>query len=185
MEWSAGISIDPRETPIASLDYRRTPLAVLTGRAKTDWTPDEIAAVRKFIQSGGHLLIDSCGGSVAFNDSATVLLHTACPDAKLLRIPRTDALFTAENGREDLTVPRVRAFVSETMGSLAGGFYGLKLGHGSAIVTDLDITTGLLGTNTWGILGYRPEYATSLVKNWILYSSAQTIEEYAISRRGE
>jgi hypothetical protein len=185
MEWSAGISIDPRETPIASLDYRRTPLAVLTGRAKTDWTPDEIAAVRKFIQSGGHLLIDSCGGSVAFNDSATVLLHTACPDAKLLRIPRTDALFTAENGREDLTVPRVRAFVSETMGSLAGGFYGLKLGHGSAIITDLDITTGLLGTNTWGILGYRPEYATSLVKNWILYSSAQTIEEYAISRRGE
>jgi hypothetical protein len=71
------------------------------------------------------------------------------------------------------------------MGTLAGGFYGLKLGHGSAIVTDLDITTGLLGTNTWGILGYRPEYATSLVKNWILYSSAQTIEEYAISRRGE
>jgi len=37
----------------------------------------------------------------------------------------------------------------------------------------LDVTTGLLGTNSWGILGYTLLYAQSLVKNLLLvYQSA-------------
>jgi hypothetical protein len=182
MRLNTGIAIDARETPLASLDYRVTPLAVLTGRAANDFTEKEILALRNFIQSGGHLLIDSCGGSVAFNDSATTLLHAACPEAKLERVPRTDRMFTAGYGREDLTQQRVRGYVSEKMGTLAGGFYRMRSGHGSAIITDLDITTGLLGTNTWGILGYQPDYATSLVKNWIINSAAETVDEYGKSR---
>ena len=38
------------------------------------------------------------------------------------------------------------------------------------IVTDLDLTTGLLGAHTWGIVGYHPDYARSLVKNIILWT---------------
>ncbi len=182
MRNNSGIGIDARETPLDSLDYRQTPLAVLTGRAATTFTEKEIRALRNFIQAGGHMLIDSCGGSAAFNESATALLRAAFPEAKLERVPRDDPMFTRGYGREDLTQPRVRGFVSEKMGTLAGGFHRIRSGHGSAIITDLDITTGLLGTNTWGILGYQPDYAANLVRNWIIDSAAETVEEYGKSR---
>jgi len=74
----------------------------------------------------------------------------------------------------DVRARRIHEALDQGKVVLVAGFQGVS--------TDLDITTGLLGTNTWGILGYRPEYATSLVKNWILYSAARTIEAYAKSR---
>ncbi|HTL28759.1 MAG TPA: DUF4159 domain-containing protein, partial [Tepidisphaeraceae bacterium] len=179
------IAVEERETPIEQLDYRATPLAVMTGRAAIDFTPAQIAAVRKFIEAGGNLLIDTCGGSAAFNDSATALLHAAIPEGKVLRLPRNHPMFSAGYGRDDLTIPRLRPYVSEKMGSTAGGFYGLEFGHGSATITDLDLTTGLLGTNTWGVLGYRPDYAAAVVKNWILYCANRTVEEYGKARASE
>ena len=41
----------------------------------------------------------------------------------------------------------------------------MKLGKGRVIFTPLDVTSGLIGTNTWGILGYTPEYAEAMVTN--------------------
>ena len=47
----------------------------------------------------------------------------------------------------------------------------MTLGNGRVIFTPLDYTSGLLGTNTWGILGYLPEYSESLATNVILTTS--------------
>ncbi len=33
------------------------------------------------------------------------------------------------------------------------------------IYSPLDVTTGLLGTNSWGITGYTPAYSLLLAKN--------------------
>ena len=38
------------------------------------------------------------------------------------------------------------------------------------IFSRLDLTSGLLGTTTWGILGYDPTYAQSFMKNLILWT---------------
>ena len=38
------------------------------------------------------------------------------------------------------------------------------------IFSPLDLTSGLLGTNTWGIIGYAPDYAQSLLQNIILWT---------------
>ena len=38
------------------------------------------------------------------------------------------------------------------------------------IVSDLDLTSGLLGTGTWGIAGYQPQYAQDFVKNLVLWT---------------
>ena len=40
----------------------------------------------------------------------------------------------------------------------------------------LDVTTGLLGTESWGIVGYDPAYAQALVKNAILWADARARE---------
>ena len=174
-----GITIEERETPMEGIDYRETPMAALTGRAAIEFTSEQTAAVRRFVESGGYLMIDSCGAHAPFNDSATAMLRAAFPEAKLERMPRNHPLFSPGYGRDDLTTPRVRGYVSEKMGSLAGGFYLLQSGHGAVIIGELDLTTGLLGTNTWGILGYQPGYCLSLMKNWILWSANRTIEEAA------
>ena len=41
---------------------------------------------------------------------------------------------------------------------------------GAVIVSNVDVTSGLLGTQTWGIYGYEPEYAESLVENLIFWT---------------
>jgi hypothetical protein len=33
------------------------------------------------------------------------------------------------------------------------------------IYTPLDLSSGLLGTSTWGILGYAPDYSEALARN--------------------
>ena len=46
----------------------------------------------------------------------------------------------------------------------------IESGNGAVIVSDLDITSGLLGTSTYGIAGYEPKYASSFVTNLILWT---------------
>ena len=45
---------------------------------------------------------------------------------------------------------------------------------GRVIYSPLDMTTALLVTNSWGILGYSPSYAQSLVKNVVLREGVLT-----------
>jgi hypothetical protein len=72
----------------------------------------------------------------------------------------------------DLSKPVLRPYTVELLGRANG--LGLPeeitAGKGHVILTSFDITSGLLGTSTWGILGYDPNYAQSLVKNAILWT---------------
>ena len=42
------------------------------------------------------------------------------------------------------------------------------VGKGRVVFSAVDVCSGLLGTNTWGIVGYLPEYSEAVVKNLIL-----------------
>ena len=44
-------------------------------------------------------------------------------------------------------------------------------GSGHFVLTTGDAVSGLLGTNTWGILGYEPKYAQALMKNLIFWTA--------------
>jgi hypothetical protein len=48
-----------------------------------------------------------------------------------------------------------------------------KLGKGRVIFTSLDVTSGLLGTNSWGVTGYLPEYSEALMQNVVMVTSAR------------
>ena len=48
--------------------------------------------------------------------------------------------------------------------------------EGAVIISELDLTSGLLGTNAWSILGYKPAYAQSFVKNVLLWTSDGAVE---------
>jgi hypothetical protein len=77
----------------------------------------------------------------------------------------------------DVNRSRVRPYVVERMGSGIGTLQ--MLGNrpsntaprpGAVILSSLDLTSGLLGTNTWGVLGFEPAYAQALVKNVVFWS---------------
>jgi hypothetical protein len=72
---------------------------------------------------------------------------------------------------EDLRKPRVRPFVTERGGSANPTLQSLRFGDGVVILSDLDITSGLLGTETYGIYGYEPSYAQALLKNAIFWAA--------------
>ena len=50
----------------------------------------------------------------------------------------------------------------------------IACGKGWVIFSRLDLTTGLLGTQSWGILGFDPAYSQALVKNAVLWAEARS-----------
>jgi hypothetical protein len=46
----------------------------------------------------------------------------------------------------------------------------VKAGQGRIIILPLDLSSGLLGTDAWGIAGYQSDYALQLMKNIVLWA---------------
>ena len=138
---------------------RAAPLAVLTGTAKQAWTPDQAAALRgvrrgRWRGAGRH---DRRRGRAApFDASVADLLRAAFPSARLELGPAHPPHVTGGiPGTEDL------ASAAPPLGNPAPRPRGAPLqvltaGKGHVIVSPLDITSGLLGTDTGGIVGYEP-----------------------------
>ena len=154
-------------------------LAHLTGAAAFDPTLAQITAVQKFVDAGGTLLIDSAGGNAAFSGSAIQLLSKAFPDASLKKLPATHPLFIAAfPGMDTLAdMPALRSYTQTHLGKDVGAIEAFPHGKGRVIYTSLDITSGLLGTHTWGIFGFNPAYAQSLLKNTLLWIAAGAPEK--------
>jgi hypothetical protein len=149
-------------------------LAVLTGTAKQAWSADAVAAVKAFVDAGGVLLIDSTGGAGAFAQSADELLRTAFPGSKAAPVPDKHPLLSAgAAGMENLTKRRLRETTIRRLGRTGGTLQIVNSGKGYVIDSPLDLTSGLLGTETAGILGYEPAYAQALVKNVIFWTLDQ------------
>jgi len=78
-------------------------------------------------------------------------------------------------GMIDATRPLLRPYAL----AKAGGEmerYGFRIVHhgkGVVVFSPLDLTTGMLGANTWGIFGYAPGYAQDFVRNIVLWSAAE------------
>jgi hypothetical protein len=171
---NTGYGLEIVDTPIKDLKPDAAPIAHLTGTARYDLTPAEADALKRYVEAGGVLLVDLCGGTGQFDKSVqSSLFLTAFANTPSHVMPPTHPMLNATaSGMEDLAHPVLRPYVIETLGHAAG--LGLPeesaAGNGRVIFTSMDLTTGLLGTTTWGILGYDPNYAQSMLKNVILWS---------------
>lgn len=158
--------------PMRELNVEQTPVAHLTGTARYDPTSVEVAAVRKYVESGGVLIVDLCGGTGPFDESVrTHLFAQAFPEA----LPRVmganhPLLVAGPPGMLDISHPRLRPYTVELLGN-GGGYPSIfAAGKGHVIFTSFDLTCGLLGTNTWGILGYEPAYSEAFMRNLIFWT---------------
>jgi hypothetical protein len=180
MARQTGTGADVSVVKLSELRPGRARVAHLTGTARHDFTQDEIAAAKAFVEGGGVLLIDQCGGGAgdgAFEQSVTDgLLAKAFPDAKPLPLdPGAHPLFrggAAGSGMDDLTKPRLRPTDADGRAGVnaSAPVTGFRAGNGHVIYTPLDVTSGLVGTRAWGIAGLHPDYASAFVKNLVFWT---------------
>ena len=71
------------DVPVANLDPMKTPVAHLTGTAGFTLAPDGVAALKKYLDDGGTLLVDAGGGSDTFNSSFSKLVAQLYPKDSL------------------------------------------------------------------------------------------------------
>ena len=168
-----GYGIEVVDVPIKDLNPQTAPIADLTGNARYVPTAAEVEAIRNYVQGGGVLLVDICGGSGPFGEQLqSDLFFKAFADTPLRVMSDVHPLLNASAaGMDDLSRPRLRQFATELLGRHAGLPEMLRSGKGHVVYTSLDLTTALLGTSTWGIMGYDPTYAEDFVKNLILWTA--------------
>jgi hypothetical protein len=147
-------------------------IADLTGTTQFNLTGAQTDQLKKFIDIGGTLIIDSGGGSAQFTASAESLLKTLLPDLKeeTLLHPMTleDPLYTLPTA--PIKEIEYRLF-ARTVLSSAHMPRVLGLRHNGRVAIYFsreDLAAGLVGQPTDGIVGYTPQIATAIMRNIIL-----------------
>lgn len=167
-----GYALETSEVPLRELLPDTVPIAHLTGTARYDLTSDEVAAMKIYVEAGGVLLVENCGGTGTFDAGLKESLARAFSDHPMHPLSPTHAIFQPDDqGMDDLRKPRLRIFAVDAIGPAGQHIEEITAGRGRVIFTSLDVTSGLLGAETWGILGFDPAYARSLVKNLILWTT--------------
>jgi len=154
-------------------DAGEVQVAHLTGTAPQTFTDAEVASVKAFVENGGTLLVDSCGGNPGFAQGVQDdLLAKAFPGAKGEKVAGDHPLLKPAGEKEAL-VPKLRPFAAEQFKDAPPELTVMGAGKGYVVVSPLDLTSGLLGTSTWGIAGYEPVTAQAIVRNALLWAHAR------------
>src|SRR4051812_11226297 len=152
-------------------------MAVMTGANARTPSDQELAPTAKYVRDGGMLLVDACGGSGAFANRIEEWLAKLDPNAKLEPMsPDDEFLKKSDAGSIDLGPERLRLYATQQLGGNGPRLKTMKLGKGRVIFTPLDYTSGLMGMNTWGILGYTPEYSEQLAMNVVLVMTTKLVK---------
>ena len=158
-----------------ALDVRTTPLALLTGTGPVRLTSQQRQALHDYVAAGGVLLADACGGSKAGRDSlvADVLPHTF-PEARLTDLPADHPILAGTGRGMSPATLRLRPYAALLEGVRRRPVQSAAVGHGRVLFCPCDVTTGLLGTATWGVDGYDADAAYALARNALLWSVERT-----------
>ncbi len=166
-----GVGLQVQPVELKELRPGAAQVAHLTGTGTFKPSDAEVAALKTFVEAGGVLFVDACGASAEFTKSAKAALARAFPgEAPQTPSTRHPLLRTGQPGMDDLRKARLRPYAKEKVSRSPGGLQVLQTGKGHVVITPIDVTSGLLGTQTWGIYGYEPKYAHSIVKNVIFWT---------------
>jgi hypothetical protein len=172
-QWVMDTSIPMVVTDFVSLDAKKTPLAHLTGTAATNFTDADAKAVHQFVAAGGMLLVDPCGGSPDFDKSARSLLAKAFPGVQPSVVPKDHPLLAAADDKGKPLTLRLRPYDVDKLKMTAPPLERIAVNDGVVIISHVDLTTGLLGTNTLAVVGYDTPIAQAVVWNLLGWTQAQ------------
>ncbi len=143
-------------------------IAHLTGSSRNTFTPAQVKELSDFVNGGGTLLIDCTGGSTECAESLQPLLAVLPGGADALKtpLPADHPLFKELAGKE-----LYRTYAKPRLGStrsprLRGG--GGTPERPALLYSPEDLSTGLVGQEVDGVIGYTPDAATALVRQVLL-----------------
>ena len=67
----------------------------------------------------------------------------------------------------------LRPYGEQKLGKGVGRLEMMIFGKGRVIVSGIDLSSGMVGSNAWGIVGYEPVYAMRLAKNIVIWAENQ------------
>lgn len=149
-------------------------LAHMTGTAElTPLTEAQKAEIKEFVNSGGTLLVDSCGGSPEFANFMDGELRKMFPDgtAELnAPIPQKSPIFSKDWGTPIEKI-QLRDYAL-AQGGVEGNGPQLRVitinKRPAVIFSREDLSTGLVGTPVDAITGYTPATALAIVRNIVM-----------------
>ncbi len=162
----------PVVTP-GQLSVKQMPIVHLTGTGELNFSTKNIASLRNYVRTGGLLFVDAAGGNPAFTHSFVRLAGAIFPSHPLQRIDPNSVLFRGTYpGGVSIKHVAYRKFVKATIGNMTRPrLIGVRWhGRWRIIFSRFDLTSGLLGTNTWGISGYAPASAQAIVRDILLFT---------------
>jgi hypothetical protein len=151
---------------------RDVKLAHLTGTTRVKLDAAEQGEIRKFVESGGTLIVDAAGGSQEFGTSIEGQLAGIFGPAASLelkqRLASTDAVYNLPVA--GITEFNFRPFTRKIIGNIQGPQLRAIHLHGRSAVfySPEDLSAGLVGAPIDGIIGYEPSTATEIMRNLLL-----------------
>jgi hypothetical protein len=145
-------------------------VAHLTGTTTFKLDDASRKELKDFVDAGGTLIVDSCGGNASFAESAETELETIFgDDAKALSEPLGQDVTFYRVGSKPIDIAW-RTFAKAQVGSLKGGrLRGITIKNRIAVIySPEDLSVGIVGQPVDGINGYEPKTATSLMENMLM-----------------
>ena len=145
-------------------------LAHLTGTAAHKLNDKSMAELKQYVEGGGTLLVDACGGSGAFaTDFETQLVSIFGAKGALPVLPLTHKVFASEYpGEPKIAEVDYRPYARKLLGAATKipQLRGLEVkGRTAVYFSREDLSTGLVGESVGGVLGYSPKSATAIVQH--------------------
>ena len=175
-----GLELDVQTVDLAdaaALDGYR--VAHLTGTGEDAPTPEQFAKLKAFVEGGGTLLIDAAGGDAAFAQAVEARLRSTFGDAaKGLDevLPIGHPIYRSLG--EPIERVGYRLFARRTVGGAnTPRLRAIELdGRPAVIVSNEDLSNGLVGAPVGGVVGYDPADATRLASAVLLYAAQERAE---------
>jgi hypothetical protein len=172
-----GTGVNPAHVPGILRGYD---LAHLTGTEALALSDEARKELRRYVQTGGTLLVDATGGNTRFADAAEAVLADVfkplAPDAaeQLTRPAKPDhAVYTVPASK--LTEVGYRTFARTQLGNTrAPRLRIITIQNRPAVFfSKEDLSTGLVGQSVDGVYGYDPKTATQIAANVILLATGE------------
>jgi len=164
-------------------NLRSYPLAYMHGRSSFQFSPQEIAKLREYLNGGAVLFADACCGSPQFDQSFRNLVQQLYPNQKLERIPITHELFSQGIGfpirKVMRRIPQSGSLSEPLDSTLREGepfLEGIQIkGRYCVIYSKYDLSCALERKASVACAGYDHRDAVRIAVNVIRYALLQDI----------
>jgi hypothetical protein len=145
-------------------------LAHLTGTDKVTLPEAARREIQQYIQEGGTLIIDACGGNAAFAQSATAEIAAMFPADQAVLVPTDSPVFAGDPKLESVDYRSIARKIIGPVHTPRIKAMTLK-GRPAIYISDEDLSCGLVGMERDGIYGYEPGSALAIMQKLILSAS--------------